>query len=238
MLSFKHFVQKSGNDHREIEIYPEEASRQLNIFHDQIHRKQSPIDSDGDEHPQDTASRDAFHKKHGIVRIPIDDIEKRSKEVARHLDLYHQHFPDIAKHWNMSPMNSLNTHVELAVSDIKHKRNPFHSSLAGVARTGRKIYDTLRGKNHDDEENKRFTNAIKEWSVKYANFADDIKQHTVNKNHALISAWHEDNPDHHHLTGPQAYGNFKYDYQKSAPHMRVPSEQEFTDHWNKINKGR
>lgn len=108
MKSFKDFINKNKlnqitniaiNNVGEIKDFPHEAHRQLKMFSKEKHEDFEDGSSVPDAIPDD------FHKKHSLSKNwTVKNILKDPEEAARHLDLYHHHFPKIADHYGMTPM--------------------------------------------------------------------------------------------------------------------------------------
>lgn len=87
------------NDPREVADFSTEAHRQINNFGKRVHEDFD----DGTKPPKPI--HDEFYDEHKLKRHwSLKEIEDNPEEAARHLDLYHHHYPEIAKHYNMRPM--------------------------------------------------------------------------------------------------------------------------------------
>lgn len=102
MKSFKDFLNISNmaiNNVGEIKDFPHEAARQLKMFS----RSEHPDFEDDSSVPE--AIPHDFYEKHALTKEwTPKSVLKNPEEAARHLDLYHYHFPHIADHYGMSPM--------------------------------------------------------------------------------------------------------------------------------------
>ena len=121
-------------DPRQVMLHPDEAMRQVRLFHDTAYR---PLAADDEEHdhPQDVAARDRFYREKKI-QLPTeaghshledeehDPLETRTpaclaaaNSVARYLTAMQAAFPDVARYWHLRPMtadaeaNELHGHV-------------------------------------------------------------------------------------------------------------------------------
>ena len=98
-FDFKKTFHMGMNDPREVADFSTEAHRQMKNFGKRVHE-----DFDDGTKPPKPIS-DEFYDEHKLKRHwSLKEIEKNPEEVARHLDLYHHHHPEIAKHYHMRPM--------------------------------------------------------------------------------------------------------------------------------------
>lgn len=121
MIPFRKFISKGSppkfNHPDEIkdDIGQGEARRQMEVFHAHIYAPHEPnpdydpndkYDSPTHINPdrQDTSKRDFFYKAHGLRAPRADDEVAHPRVVANYLDHMHHYFPEVAKHFNMEPM--------------------------------------------------------------------------------------------------------------------------------------
>lgn len=64
-----------------------------------------------------------FRAKHGLSMLQPEDVNKYPERTARHLDLYHKHFPRVAELHNILPINAHNTSLEKEKHDKSNLEN-------------------------------------------------------------------------------------------------------------------
>lgn len=236
MFSFKKFLGVKGkgdpvkktNEVESIKEYPDEAQRQVHLFYDNIHRKDwNDTNYEGEEPAQDTGKRDAFLAKHGLKKLPSTAPETNPHQVATHLDHYHHFYPDIAKRFNMTPLNTTEDKIAAVKSTLSNSLSTVKRSIQNIGKPQVKS-EPLEIKFDKSDVNKQNPMIHIKPGSDLHNMIHSVHQ-TYKKD---VETFHKANPDLHHLSGGAVYGHFAHDF--SYQHgMRSPMSNK---HWDAINK--